>query len=242
MKPWRKALVNSDATLEQAIGVLDKAALRIAGDGAEIPDIAAKPLDLGGHITANAKSVTLNDLSIRFGETRGSGAIAIDQEPSLSADVALRFNQLDLDSILVLENDGSRLSGENRTKSLENAILSQLEKPGRAHDNKRKLSRQMRQLDVPTKVRFFTLNDESTLIELEALLITLLSCVLATGLLAAFLLLLRDYLVTHFGLSIELNLFTKHSFYLMTVMVSATVVVAAIPSFSGYRQAKIIKD
>ncbi|MBT81018.1 MAG: [protein-PII] uridylyltransferase [Alteromonadaceae bacterium] len=73
------------------------------------------------------------------------------------------------DSILVLENDGSRLSGENRTKSLENAILSQLEKPGRAHDNKRKLSRQMRQLDVPTKVRFFTLNDESTLIELEAL-------------------------------------------------------------------------
>ena len=30
MKPWRKALVNSDATLEQAIGVLDKAALRIA--------------------------------------------------------------------------------------------------------------------------------------------------------------------------------------------------------------------
>lgn len=30
MKPWRKALVNSNATLEQAIEVLDKAALRIA--------------------------------------------------------------------------------------------------------------------------------------------------------------------------------------------------------------------
>jgi len=30
MKPWRKALVNSDVTLEQAIDVLDKAALRIA--------------------------------------------------------------------------------------------------------------------------------------------------------------------------------------------------------------------
>ena len=30
MKPWRKALVNCDATLEQAIEVLDKAALRIA--------------------------------------------------------------------------------------------------------------------------------------------------------------------------------------------------------------------
>jgi dTDP-glucose pyrophosphorylase len=30
MKPWRKALVNNDVTLEQAIEVLDKAALRIA--------------------------------------------------------------------------------------------------------------------------------------------------------------------------------------------------------------------
>ena len=30
MKPWRKAVVNSDITLEQAIQVLDKAALRIA--------------------------------------------------------------------------------------------------------------------------------------------------------------------------------------------------------------------
>jgi len=30
MKPWRKALVNSDATLEQAIQILDKAGLRIA--------------------------------------------------------------------------------------------------------------------------------------------------------------------------------------------------------------------
>ncbi len=92
---------------------LREAALRIAGDDADIPDIAAKPLDLGGHISANAKSVTLNDLSIRFGETRGSGAIAIDQEPSLSADVALRFNQLDLDSILVLADVGDAASSSS---------------------------------------------------------------------------------------------------------------------------------
>lgn len=81
---------------------LREAAIRIAGENADIPDVAAKPFDLGGHITANAKSITLNDISVRFGETRGSGAIAIDQEPSMRADVALRFNQLDLDSILVL--------------------------------------------------------------------------------------------------------------------------------------------
>ncbi|KZC99297.1 MULTISPECIES: AsmA family protein [unclassified Thalassospira] len=96
-----------DGEIDGNFDDLREAALRIAGDDADIPDIAAKPLDLGGHITANAKSVTLNDLSIRFGETRGSGAIAIDQEPSLNADVALRFNQLDLDSILVLADMGN---------------------------------------------------------------------------------------------------------------------------------------
>ncbi|MFC4236756.1 AsmA family protein [Thalassospira xianhensis] len=85
---------------------LREAALRIAGEGADIPDIAAKPFNLGGQVAANAKSVTVNDLSIRFGETRGSGAIAIDQDPKMKADVALRFNQLDLDSILVLTHMG----------------------------------------------------------------------------------------------------------------------------------------
>ena len=30
MKPWRKALVNSNVTLEHAIQILEKAALRIA--------------------------------------------------------------------------------------------------------------------------------------------------------------------------------------------------------------------
>ena len=95
-----------DGQIEGKFDDLRAAALRIAGEGADIPDIAAKPFDLGGHITADAKSVTLNDLSIRFGETRGSGAIAIDQEPRMRADVALRFNQLDLDSILVLADVG----------------------------------------------------------------------------------------------------------------------------------------
>ncbi|KZB57497.1 AsmA family protein [Thalassospira xiamenensis] len=96
---------------------LREAALRIAGEGADIPDIAAKPFNLGGQVAANAKSVTVNDLSIRFGETRGSGAIAIDQDPKMKADVALRFNQLDLDSILVLTHmgDGAAPAGGTET-------------------------------------------------------------------------------------------------------------------------------
>jgi len=110
-----------DGQIDGDFDDLRQAAVRIAGEGADIPDVAAKPLDIGGHITANAKSVTLNDLSIRFGETRGSGAIAIDQEPSMRADVALRFNQLDLDSILVLAEMGDgaakKASGSTGTAS-----------------------------------------------------------------------------------------------------------------------------
>lgn len=79
------------------------------------------------------------------------------------------------------------------------------------------------------------------LIELEALLITLLSCALGTALLAACLALLRDYLVASFGLHIELNLFTENSFYLIAALISASVIVAVIPALSGYRQARTIK-
>ena len=78
------------------------------------------------------------------------------------------------------------------------------------------------------------------LIELEALLITLLSCVMSTTLLATALFFLRDYLVSNFGLHIEINLFTENSLYLFAALISASIIVAVIPSFSGYRQAKII--
>ncbi|PKR54898.1 AsmA family protein [Thalassospira marina] len=83
---------------------LRKAALRIAGDDAEIPDVAAKEFDLSGKLAANAKAVTVNDLAVRFGDTRGSGALSVNTEPKMKADLALRFNQLDLDAIMALAN------------------------------------------------------------------------------------------------------------------------------------------
>jgi [protein-PII] uridylyltransferase len=73
------------------------------------------------------------------------------------------------DSILVLENDGQRLTSSSRIAELEEAIVDQILKPGRSHNNTRRISRRMRQLDVPIKIRFFTLNEEATLVELEAL-------------------------------------------------------------------------
>lgn len=76
------------------------------------------------------------------------------------------------------------------------------------------------------------------LIELEALLITLLSLVLGAGLLAVVIAMLQDYFMSHFGLHIEMNLFTENSLYLIIAMISASLMVAAIPSFRGYTQSR----
>ena len=76
------------------------------------------------------------------------------------------------------------------------------------------------------------------LIELEALIITLVSCVLGAGLLTACLALLKDYFASQYGLHIEINLFAQNSLYLLAAVVSASVVVAFIPSLSGYRKAR----
>jgi [protein-PII] uridylyltransferase len=73
------------------------------------------------------------------------------------------------DSMLILENDGTHINTDSRLRSIENAVAQQLEKPGLAHNNNRKLSRQHKQLNVPVKIRFYSSQDDATLIELEAL-------------------------------------------------------------------------
>lgn len=73
------------------------------------------------------------------------------------------------DSFILLEQDGTRISSPSRLKSLRDAIISQLEKPGQEHSNKRKMSRRMKQLDVKTKVRYYQSGNDATMMELEAL-------------------------------------------------------------------------
>jgi [protein-PII] uridylyltransferase len=73
------------------------------------------------------------------------------------------------DSFIILENNGDRINSASRLQSLTESVATQLNKPGQNHLNKRKMSRQMRQLDVPTKVRFYPSQTNVTLIELEAL-------------------------------------------------------------------------
>ena len=76
------------------------------------------------------------------------------------------------------------------------------------------------------------------LIQLEALIITLLSCILGAAFTAACLALFQDQLVASYGLHIEINLFTKNSIAMLASIIVASIVVAIIPSFNMYRRAK----
>jgi [protein-PII] uridylyltransferase len=73
------------------------------------------------------------------------------------------------DSFIILEHNGDRINSATRLNSLKSAVENQLTKPGQDHSNKRKMSRQMKQLEVPTKVRFYPGHGNVTLVELEAL-------------------------------------------------------------------------
>ncbi len=89
----------------------------------------------------------------------------------------------------------------------------------------------LRVIGAPAYLLFF-------LIELEALIITLAGIFIGTGLLASSLYFLQPVLVSSFGLNIDLNLLTQNSFLLLFTLLIASLAVAAIPSFSGYRHAR----
>lgn len=76
------------------------------------------------------------------------------------------------------------------------------------------------------------------LIQLEALIITLLSCILGAAFTAACLALFQDQLVASYGLHIEINLFTENSIAMLASIIVASIIVAFIPSFNMYRRAK----
>lgn len=85
------------------------------------------------------------------------------------AQIAITSNGYVFDSMIVLNHEGQRIDTQGRIDNLVKAIQQQLSVPGRSHSNSRKMSRQMKQLNVPTKVRFYSSQSDSTLIELEAL-------------------------------------------------------------------------
>ncbi len=76
------------------------------------------------------------------------------------------------------------------------------------------------------------------LIELEALLIVLLSIFMAATILYLCLATIGDFLVSNFGLVIQSNILSESVYYLLLLIFIATLVLAAIPSLSIYKNAK----
>lgn len=93
----------------------------------------------------------------------------------------------------------------------------------------------LRVIGAPPRFLFF-------LIELEALLITVLGVILGGVLLTFSLLFLQDYMLSQFGLRVSADIFTEHSLYLSLLVIVSSALVAAIPSFFGYRNARHVGD
>jgi [protein-PII] uridylyltransferase len=85
------------------------------------------------------------------------------------AKISLTSDGYVFDSMIVLGHDNKRIDGKLQVNNFVKAIKKQLALPGHAHSNSRKMSRRMKHLNVPTKVRFYSSQEDSTLIELEAL-------------------------------------------------------------------------
>ncbi len=74
------------------------------------------------------------------------------------------------------------------------------------------------------------------LIEMEALLITIVSIISGAGILLLCLATTQDYLMSHFGLYIGKNIFSASSLYLAAAIVAASILAAAIPSAQAFRK------
>jgi len=77
------------------------------------------------------------------------------------------------------------------------------------------------------------------LIELEAMLITFLSCVFGVLGLNMCLVLVGDFLSANYGLYVSPNILTEGVVYLLVFIVVSALVAAAVPSISMYRSAKV---
>lgn len=76
------------------------------------------------------------------------------------------------------------------------------------------------------------------LIELEALLISVLSILVGTAGLSLSLLLTKDFLASSFGLHFSLQLLSDNNLLFILLVIGSTVIAAALPSFSAYKNAK----
>jgi putative ABC transport system permease protein len=77
------------------------------------------------------------------------------------------------------------------------------------------------------------------LIEMEAILISLFSLIIALSGLSLSLLLSGDFLVSSFGVQMDFTLFSGNHLLFMLLVIGATIIAAALPSFFAYKNAKL---
>ncbi len=78
------------------------------------------------------------------------------------------------------------------------------------------------------------------LIELEALMISLLSILLGSSALYGCLAFIRNALASNFGLHINTDILSESSLYLLLIIITSTLLAASIPSFSIYKNSNSI--
>jgi len=76
------------------------------------------------------------------------------------------------------------------------------------------------------------------LIELEALLIAMISCALGATILILSLFFAQNFLASYFSLQISINIFSLNTLTIVIAMLCTSVLVATIPSVMGYQQSK----
>ena len=77
------------------------------------------------------------------------------------------------------------------------------------------------------------------LIELEALLISVLSILLGASVLYGSLATVGDFLASNFGLHISTNILSESNLFLMLLVIFSAIIAAAIPSLDAYRSARL---
>lgn len=77
------------------------------------------------------------------------------------------------------------------------------------------------------------------LIQAEAVMITLISAVLAVLLVLFSLITLQGYLVSQFGLSISTNIFSSNTAWIIGALLAVSLILSCIPAMRGYGMAKI---
>lgn len=77
----------------------DDAAAALALAGVDLPLKA--PLAVEGTVAASASAIAVDQMTVALGDSRGTGSLALNLEPSLSGSLKLRLPRLDGDALLV---------------------------------------------------------------------------------------------------------------------------------------------